>query len=88
MGQMCTHASGRPTQLIRFVDSWLFGVICQGMKRSIIFLLGCATIFVRANIVHAMGKGPNDAIVGIWRGEYENLPAVTLNITDEAGPLQ
>jgi hypothetical protein len=58
------------------------------MRWSIIFLLGCATIFVVANIVDAMGKGPNDAIVGIWRGEYENLPAVTLNITDEAGPLQ
>ena len=29
-----------------------------------------------------------DAVLGIWRGELENLPAVTLNVTDEAGPLQ
>jgi hypothetical protein len=26
--------------------------------------------------------------VGIWRGELDNLPVVTLNITDEAGSLQ
>src|ERR1041385_6447222 len=58
------------------------------MRRSILLLLSCATIFVVAGIVDAMGKGRNDAIVGIWRAEYENLPAATLNITDEAGPLQ
>ena len=58
------------------------------MRRSIILLLSCATIFVVAGMVDAMGKGRNEAIVGIWRAEYENLPAATLNITDEAGPLQ
>ena len=58
------------------------------MRRSTIFLLGSTTIFVLAGVVHVAGKGRNDAIVGIWRGEYENLPAATLNITDEAGPLQ
>jgi hypothetical protein len=58
------------------------------MRRSIIFLLGLATIFIAAGIIDAMDKGPNEAIVGIWRGEYENLPAATLNVTDEAGPLQ
>src|SRR5690242_10504190 len=58
------------------------------MRRSLIFLLGSATLFVVAGIVDAMGKGHNDAIVDIWRAEYENVPAVTLNITDEAGPLQ
>jgi len=58
------------------------------MRRSLIFLLGSATLFVVAGIVDAMGKGRNDAIVGIWRAEYENVPAATLNITDEAGPLQ
>jgi len=58
------------------------------MRRSIIFLLSCATIFAVAGIVDAMGKGRNDAIVGIWRAEYEHVPAATLNLTDEAGPLQ
>ena len=27
-------------------------------------------------------------MVGLWRGELRVLPAATLNITDEAGPLQ
>lgn len=58
------------------------------MRRSTIFLLGSTTIFVLAGVVQVVGKGRNDAIVGIWRGEYQNLPAATLNITDEAGPLQ
>jgi hypothetical protein len=56
------------------------------MKRSIIFLLGFATVVVAS--FDAMDKGRNNAIVGIWRAEYENLPAATLNVTDEAGPLQ
>lgn len=30
----------------------------------------------------------NAAIVGLWRGEFDNLPAVVLNVTDEVGPLQ
>jgi hypothetical protein len=30
----------------------------------------------------------NGAVVGIWRGEIDHLPAVTLTVTDEAGPLQ
>ena len=33
-------------------------------------------------------KEGDAAILGIWRGELDNLPAVTLNITEEAGPLQ
>jgi hypothetical protein len=58
------------------------------MRRWILFLLGSALLFVVAGVVHATGSGRNDAIVGIWRAEYDNLPAATLNITDEAGPLQ
>jgi len=58
------------------------------MRRLTIFLLGFAVIFVVAGMIDASGKGRNGAITGIWRGEYENLPAVTLNITDEAGPMQ
>lgn len=58
------------------------------MRRWILFLLGSALLFVIAGVVHATGLGRNDAIVGIWRAEYDNLPAATLNITDEAGPLQ
>jgi hypothetical protein len=33
-------------------------------------------------------KKADGAILGIWRGELDNLPAVTLNITEEAGPFQ
>jgi len=58
------------------------------MRRWIFFLLGSALVFVVAGVVQATGSGRNDAIVGIWRAEYDNLPAATLNITDEAGPLQ
>src|SRR5689334_10949965 len=58
------------------------------MRRWIFFLLGSALVFVVAGVVQATGSGRNDAIVGIWRAEYDNLPAATLNITDETGPLQ
>jgi hypothetical protein len=58
------------------------------MRRWILFLLGSALLFVVAGVVHATGSERNDAIVSIWRAEYDNLPAATLNITDEAGPLQ
>jgi hypothetical protein len=58
------------------------------MKRWILVLLGSAVVFLAANVVQGTGSGRNDAIVGIWRAEYDNLPAATLNITDEAGPLQ
>ena len=33
-------------------------------------------------------KEADAAILGIWRGKLDNLPAVTLNITEEAGLLQ
>ena len=52
-------------------------------------LLFCfAVTFSTVAIVTAPGKEPNAAIVGIWRGDLDNLPAAMLNITDEAGPLQ
>jgi hypothetical protein len=58
------------------------------MSRPTNLLLGFAVIIVVAALVAAADKGRNVAVVGIWRGELDNLPAVTLNITDEAGPLQ
>jgi len=57
------------------------------MGRWILFLVGSA-LFAVAGVVQATGSRRNGAIVGIWRAEYANLPAATLNITDEAGPLQ
>ena len=45
-------------------------------------------IFVIAAAVVANEKESDAAILGIWRGDLDNLPAVTLNITEEAGPLQ
>jgi hypothetical protein len=58
------------------------------MSRPTNLLLGFAVIVVVAALVAAGDKGRNVAVVGIWRGELDNLPVVTLNITDEAGPLQ
>jgi hypothetical protein len=58
------------------------------MSRPTNLLLGFAVIIIVAALVAAADKGRNVAVVGIWRGELDNLPAVTLNITDEAGPLQ
>jgi hypothetical protein len=49
--------------------------------------LGCAVTLVVAAAV-AADKQDNSAVVGVWRGELDNLPAATLNVTDEAGPLQ
>ena len=49
--------------------------------------LGCAVALVVAAAV-AADKKDNSAVVGVWRGELDNLPAATLNVTDEAGPLQ
>ncbi len=57
------------------------------MKRAMNLLLGLA-IFMTATALATTVKNVNSSITGIWRGEFENLPAVTLNITDEAGPLQ
>jgi hypothetical protein len=57
------------------------------MRHSTNLLIGCALIVI-ASAVAATGKASNAAVVGIWRGEFQNLPAATLNITDEAGPLQ
>src|ERR1051326_3359027 len=75
-----------PDQTRRFLV--FFGVISKVMRRSINLLLGFAAILVVAASVGATRKGANAAIVGVWRGEFENLSAATLNITDEAGPLQ
>lgn len=57
------------------------------MKRTMNVLLGIF-FFMMATGVATTDKNVNASITGIWRGELENLPAVTLNITDEAGPLQ
>lgn len=51
-------------------------------------LAGFALIVGLATAVAAPGKGRNAAVCGVWRGELDNLPAVVLNLTDEAGPLQ
>ena len=58
------------------------------MTRSRIPLLMMAMALIVAAILAAQSKPNNDAITGIWRGEIDNVPAATLNITDEAGPLQ
>ncbi len=58
------------------------------MKRIIKVLLSLAVAAAIATVVGATDKAQNAAVVGIWQGQFNNLPAATLNITDEAGPLQ
>ena len=52
-------------------------------------ILACFILI--AAIAAAVAANENEAdaaLLGIWRGELDHLPAVTLNITEEAGPLQ
>jgi hypothetical protein len=49
---------------------------------------GFAVVLALVAVVGAANNKRNAAIVGLWHGEWDNLPAATLNITDEAGPLQ
>ena len=58
------------------------------MRRSTTLLLACTMIVVIFSVFGATQKKGNEVVVGIWRGELENLPSATLNVTDEAGPLQ
>jgi len=52
-------------------------------------ILACLALIVAiAAAVGANDKQANAAILGIWRGEMDNFPAITLNITEEAGRLQ
>lgn len=53
------------------------------MKRRILLIVGVAAM---ACALRAQTAG-NDQFVGVWRGQMEILPAVTLNITDEGGQL-
>jgi len=48
--------------------------------------LGCTVTLLIAT-AGAADKKDNSA-VGVWRGELDNLPPATLNVTDETGPLQ
>lgn len=54
------------------------------MKGRMILLVAGA-IFVAC----ALRGQTNDSekLVGVWRGQMDNLPAVTLNVTDEGGGL-
>jgi len=54
------------------------------IKIPIYFML----IVAIAVAASAKEKKADAAILGIWRAEQDNLPAVTLNITEEGGSLQ
>jgi len=56
------------------------------MKRTNATL--CFVAIAVTTVAGATDKARNAAIVGVWRAELDNLPAATLTITDEAGPLQ
>lgn len=52
-------------------------------------MLMCLMLIVATALAAAANEKEADAaILGVWRGELDNLPAVTLNMTEEAGPLQ
>jgi hypothetical protein len=52
-------------------------------------MLACFMLIVIVGVATAANEKETDAaILGVWRGELDSLPAVTLNITEEAGPLQ
>lgn len=52
-------------------------------------MLMCLMPIVATALAAAANEKEADAaILGVWRGELDNLPAVTLNMTEEAGPLQ
>jgi len=52
-------------------------------------MLTCFMLIVAIAVAATANEREADAaILGIWRGELDNLPAVTLNLTNEAGPLQ
>ncbi len=58
------------------------------MRRPRNLLIAFVVLLVVAGLAAAQNRQSNRAVVGIWHGELGNLPAVTLNLTDEAGPLQ
>jgi hypothetical protein len=49
--------------------------------RIILTMLGAMTI---AGALHAQAND-SQKLLGVWRGQMETLPAVTLNVTDEGG---
>jgi hypothetical protein len=52
-------------------------------------MLTCFMLIVAIAVVGTANEKETDAaILGVWRGALDNLPVVTLNITEEAGPLQ
>lgn len=53
------------------------------MKGRIFLIVGVATMVCA---LRAQTNG-SERFVGVWRGQMEILPAVTLNITDEGGRL-
>jgi len=58
------------------------------MKRRMELLILSSSLLPIAMAFPQTDKADNAAIVGVWRGEMDELPVATLNITDEAGSLQ
>src|SRR6516225_892801 len=52
-------------------------------------MLMCFMLIVAIAVATTANQKEADAaMLGVWHGELDNLPAVTLNITEEASPLQ
>ncbi len=49
----------------------------------VLAVLLCAAVQAQ----NAPAATPDSAITGVWRGQMDNMPAVTLTITDEGGKL-
>lgn len=52
-------------------------------RRIFLFLLGAMALACTA----AAQTSTSEPFVGVWQGQLDHLPAVTLNITDEGGGL-
>ncbi len=52
--------------------------------RIVLFMLGAIAM------AYSLGAqtNSNENLIGVWRGQMESLPAVTLNVTDEGGGLK
>lgn len=57
------------------------------MKTRIVMLALAALLGVGAQAQKPPTEAPPSPLTGVWRGQMDNLPAVTLTITDEGGQL-
>jgi hypothetical protein len=66
----------------------LFTIAAGGVLAATIVCVPCRAIpESRGNALSDSQTSGNQAVLGIWRCDMNGLPAVTLTVTDEGGPL-